>query len=80
MVKVSGSYKISKGIKKSFQIHMVFNIKTVIIMGFKSGKTIRKKILITLAPSTLAASSKDIGTPIIKDLNKKTVKGTPKPI
>ena len=44
------------GAMKSFQIHMVWKMMVVIVMGFISGSTIWKKMRAGLAPSTMAAS------------------------
>ena len=44
------------GAMKSFQIHMVLKMTEVVVMGFINGRMMEKKILPTLAPSTIAAS------------------------
>ena len=72
--------KISKGSRKSFHIHMLFRIITVMVMGFSSGNTILKKTAGLEQPSIIAASSSSYGTPFIKPWYKKMDKDEPKPM
>ena len=58
---------------------MVSRIAVEIIVGFRIGNTILKKICSGLQPSIIAASSIAIGTDFIKPVNMNTARPAPKP-
>ena len=58
---------------------MEFRIATVTIIGFSSGRTMRKNVWNILQPSILAASSSSVGTLLMKPWNRITDRLEPKP-
>jgi hypothetical protein len=57
---------ISRGRRKSFQIHILLRMITVTVMGVRIGNTILKKVAGFEQPSMTAASSSSSGTDLIK--------------
>ncbi len=71
IVRNAGSCRTSIGSKKSFQIHKLFKMMIVTVIGFNNGKTILQKTLNGEQPSIIAASSSSTGIPFIKPWYKK---------
>lgn len=65
IVRKSGSCRTSNGNKKSFQIHKLFKMMMVTVIGFNNGKTIRQNTPNGEHPSIIAASSSSTGIPLI---------------
>ena len=57
---------ISRGSRKSFQIHMTSSTMTVTVTDFRSGKITILYVCQVVAPSTVAASSRSLGIVAMK--------------